>query len=97
MDNYRATEMEPGIVRLELTRPHRRNALSSDAVAKLHREIDRIGGDPAIRVVILTGEGPSSDGHRRKPTADGTSTRQNHGMLVEISCGTREPECLQGR
>lgn len=59
MDSYRATELEPGIVQLELTRPHRRNALSSNAVAELHREIDRIGGDPAIRVVILTGEGPS--------------------------------------
>lgn len=59
MDGHRVTELEPGIVRLELTRPHRRNALSSNAVAELHREIDRIGGDPAIRVVILTGEGPS--------------------------------------
>ena len=58
MDSHRATELEPGIVQLELTRPHR-NALSSNAVAELHHEIDLIGGDPAIRVVILTGEGPS--------------------------------------
>jgi enoyl-CoA hydratase len=57
--SYRTTELEPGIVELALTRPHRRNALSSNALAELHREIDRIGGDPAIRVVILTGEGPS--------------------------------------
>lgn len=59
MDSHRVTELEPGIVQLELTRPHRRNALSSNAVAELHREIDRIGGDPAIRAVILTGEGTS--------------------------------------
>ena len=59
MDNHRATEVEPGIVLLELTRPYHRNALSSNAVAELHREIDRIGGDPAIRVVILTEEGTS--------------------------------------
>jgi hypothetical protein len=58
LDSHRATELEPGIVQLELTRPHR-NALSSKAVAELHHEIDLIGGDPAIRVVILTGEGPS--------------------------------------
>ena len=58
MDSHRVTELEPGIVALELTRPHRRNALSSNAVAALHHEIDRIGGDPAIRVVVLTGEGP---------------------------------------
>jgi enoyl-CoA hydratase len=59
LDTHRTTELEPGIVELVLTRPHRRNALSSNALAELHREIDRIGGDPAIRVVILTGEGPS--------------------------------------
>lgn len=59
MESHRTTEVEPGIVVLELTRPRRRNALSSNAVAQLHREIDRIGGDPAIRVVIITGEGAS--------------------------------------
>jgi enoyl-CoA hydratase/carnithine racemase len=59
LESHRTTEVEPGIVVLELARPHRRNALSSNVVAELHREIDRIGGDPAIRVVILTGEGPS--------------------------------------
>lgn len=59
MASHRVTELEPGIVALELTRPGRRNALSSNAVAELHHEIDRIGGDPAIRVVILAGEGPS--------------------------------------
>jgi enoyl-CoA hydratase len=59
LDSHRVTELEPGIVPLELTRPHRLNALSSNAIAELHREIDRIGGEPAIRVVILTGEGPS--------------------------------------
>lgn len=59
MNSHRTIELEPGIVLLELTRPHRRNALSSNAVAELHREIDRIGGDPAIRVVVLAGEGQS--------------------------------------
>jgi enoyl-CoA hydratase len=59
LDSHRTTELEPGIVELALTRPHRRNALSSNALAELHREIDRIGGDPTIRVVILTGEDPS--------------------------------------
>lgn len=59
MQTHRVKEVEPGIVMLELTRPHRRNALSSNAVADLHRELDRIGGDPTIRVLILTGEGTS--------------------------------------
>jgi enoyl-CoA hydratase len=59
LDSHRVTELEPGVVQLELTRLGRRNALSSNTIAKLHREIDHIGGDPAIRVVILTGGGPS--------------------------------------
>jgi len=46
-----------GIVLLTITRPERRNALSSNALAALHREVDRINGDPAIRVVVITGEG----------------------------------------
>ena len=50
-------EVEEGILVLTITRPERRNALSSNALAALHREIDRIAGDPAVRVVVLTGEG----------------------------------------
>ena len=51
------TEIEEGILVLTITRPARRNALSSNTIAALHREIDRIAGDPAVRVVVLTGEG----------------------------------------
>ena len=46
-----------GIVLLTLTRPERRNALSSNTLAALHREVDRINADPAVRVVVITGEG----------------------------------------
>jgi enoyl-CoA hydratase len=48
---------EEGIVLLTITRPERRNALSANTLAALHREIDRINGDPSVRVVIITGEG----------------------------------------
>ncbi|TMD05505.1 MAG: hotdog fold thioesterase [Chloroflexi bacterium] len=40
-----------------VAQPERRNALSSNTLAALHREFDRIAGDPAVRVVVLTGEG----------------------------------------
>jgi enoyl-CoA hydratase len=50
-------EIEEGILLLTITRPERRNALSSNTLAALHREVDRIAGDPAVRVVVLTGEG----------------------------------------
>jgi len=51
------SEVEEGIVLLTITRPERRNALSSNTLAILHREIDQIAGDPFVRVVVLTGEG----------------------------------------
>jgi len=50
-------QVEEGILVLTITRPERRNALSSNTLAAMHREIDRIAGDPSVRVVVLTGEG----------------------------------------
>jgi enoyl-CoA hydratase len=50
-------EIEDGIVVLTIDRPERRNALSGNTLAALHRALDRIGGDPGIRVVIVTGAG----------------------------------------
>jgi enoyl-CoA hydratase len=94
LDSHRVTEVESGIVLLELTRRNRRNALSSNAVAALHREIDRIGGDPAIRVVILAGEGPSfcagadikagpADSHDTEGTAIGLLFASARSSLVK--------------
>ena len=57
MDEVQHAEIEPGIVLLTLNRPQRRNALSSPLLAALHRSLDRIAGDPAARVVIVTGAG----------------------------------------
>lgn len=45
------------IVVLTINRPRRGNALDSQALAELHRTLDSINGDPAIRTVILTGAG----------------------------------------
>src|SRR3954453_10132207 len=50
-------EVEDGILLLTITRPDRRNALSSNTLAVMHKEIDRIAGDPTVRVVVITGEG----------------------------------------
>ena len=54
------TEIEEGILLLTITRPERRNALSSNTLAALHREIDRIAGDPAVRVVVSRAKGSAS-------------------------------------
>ena len=50
-------QAEAGILVVTITRPERRNALSSNTLVAMHREIDRIAGDPSVRVVVLTGEG----------------------------------------
>lgn len=51
------TDLGDGILLLTITRPERRNALSSNTLAALHRDVDRINADPGVRVVVLTGEG----------------------------------------
>lgn len=45
------------IVVLTIDRPRRGNALDSQTLAELHRALDSINGDPAIRAVVLTGSG----------------------------------------
>ncbi len=50
--------VEPGMTSLVLNRPQRRNALSIALVTQLCDAIDRLAGDAAQRVIILSGEGP---------------------------------------
>jgi enoyl-CoA hydratase/carnithine racemase len=51
-----AAAVEGPVLRLAMTRPPA-NALSLDMIAALRSEIDRAAGDPAIRVVVLSGQG----------------------------------------
>jgi enoyl-CoA hydratase len=50
-------ELEPGIALLTLRRPERLNALTWATIEELHATLARVGADPAIRVLALTGEG----------------------------------------
>ncbi|MCD9624068.1 enoyl-CoA hydratase/isomerase family protein [Rhabdothermincola salaria] len=59
MNEVRVEEAEPGIHVVTIDRTHRRNALSSNVLAELHGVFDALAGDPAARVVVLTGEGVS--------------------------------------
>lgn len=53
-----------GVAALTLSRPASRNALSLDLLTALGRALDSVADDPAIRVVVLAGEGPAfSAGH----------------------------------
>jgi methylglutaconyl-CoA hydratase len=48
-----------GVATLTLARPDRHNALSGRMIAELTDAAARLGSDPAVRVVVLTGEGES--------------------------------------
>ncbi len=48
-----------GIVRLALSRTEKHNALSAQMIAELTEAAGRLGRDPAVRVIVLTGAGES--------------------------------------
>ena len=50
---------ERGVATLTLNRPDKHNALSADLIADLTDAARRLGRDPAVRVVVLTGAGKS--------------------------------------
>jgi enoyl-CoA hydratase/carnithine racemase len=50
---------EGGVLRLVLNRPEARNALSVGLMAALEEALDRAGGDPDCRVVVIAGTGPA--------------------------------------
>ena len=49
----------PGVRRLTLNRPERRNALSRELVERLEGAFAQVEDDPAVRVVVLRGAGSS--------------------------------------
>ncbi|WP_414898181.1 crotonase/enoyl-CoA hydratase family protein [Rhodovulum sp. YEN HP10] len=48
-----------GVARLTLRRAEKHNALSSDLIAALTAAAGRLGADPSVRAVVLTGAGES--------------------------------------
>lgn len=50
---------EAGIATLTLNRPAARNALSLGLMASLQAALDDIAADPAVRVVVIAGNGPA--------------------------------------
>jgi enoyl-CoA hydratase len=56
--------VEDGIARVILNRPERHNAQSRRLLEEMDDAFSRAGDDPEVRVVVLSGEGPSfSAGH----------------------------------
>ncbi len=50
---------QDGVTRLTLNRPAQRNALSLALMETLDAELARLGDDPAVKVVVLAGAGPT--------------------------------------
>lgn len=48
-----------GVARVTLNRVDKHNALSESLIGALHAAADRLGADPDVRVVVLTGNGAS--------------------------------------
>jgi methylglutaconyl-CoA hydratase len=53
------TRVDGPVATLTLNRPDRRNSLTPSLMAALADSIERVAGDTAVRVVVLTGAGPA--------------------------------------
>ena len=52
--------VEHGVATLTFNRPERMNALSTPIMEGLLQGLPRLAGDPAVRVIVLTGAGQPS-------------------------------------
>lgn len=91
MSDCRAREIEPGILLVELTRPQRRNALSNNTLAALHRVFDGIAGDPGVRAVVITGEGQSFCAGADVKSGPGDSDSTGGSAYGDLLAGVRSP------
>jgi len=58
-DTIRIDTDDRGVATLTLARPERHNAMDAAMIGELNAAAHQLGGDPAVRVIILTGEGRS--------------------------------------
>ncbi|MCP9786648.1 1,4-dihydroxy-2-naphthoyl-CoA synthase [Cyanobium sp. N5-Cardenillas] len=72
-----------GIARISLNRPEKRNAFRPLTVQELCDAFNRVRDDPAIGVVLLTGEGPADDGVWAFCAGGDQSVRGDGGYLDE--------------
>jgi methylglutaconyl-CoA hydratase len=93
-----------GVAVLMLDMPERHNALAPQMIAELTEAAERLGADPAVRVVVLTGNGKSfcaggdlawmKDQMAADPATRAREARKLAGMLGALD---RMPKPLIGR
>ena len=77
---------EDAIAVLTLNRPRQYNALSSALLEALHRELDALASDDAVRVVIVTGSGSAfCAGHDLKEMRGVASTAEVEALFASCS------------
>jgi len=52
-------DKKDGIARITLNRPEVRNAFDDSLISQLRDAFEDVGGDPSVRAVVLTGNGPA--------------------------------------
>lgn len=68
--------VEPGIARIWLNRPERRNAQDTDVLYELNAAYDRAAADTAVRVIVLAAKGPHFSAGHDLYEADGDACEQ---------------------
>ncbi|WP_341862415.1 crotonase/enoyl-CoA hydratase family protein [Gymnodinialimonas sp. 57CJ19] len=104
MDTLQVRVDERGVATLRLNRPDVHNAMNAAMIAELTQAAERLGRDPAVRVVVLTGTGASfcAGGDlgwmRDQMAADGpTRAREARALAEMLGALDRLPKPLIGR
>jgi len=95
---------ERGVATLTLARPDKHNAMNAEMISALTEAAARLGRDPAVRVVVLTGAGKSfcAGGDlgwmKDQMQADAeTRAREARGLAEMLGALDRMPKPLIGR
>jgi enoyl-CoA hydratase len=76
------SEVDDGVAILTLDRPGRLNAIGSDTVALLHHAVDAIEKDPAVRIVVVSGQGRAFSAGADITELDGLQTAHDFSGFV---------------
>jgi len=104
METLELTVDERGVATLVLNRPDKHNAMDAAMIRELTETAERLGRDPAVRVVVITGAGRSfcAGGDlgwmKEQMVADGpTRAREARALAEMLGTLDRMPKPLIGR
>jgi 2-(1,2-epoxy-1,2-dihydrophenyl)acetyl-CoA isomerase len=79
-------ETKDGVATLTLNRPERLNALGDTLRDDLHDALERAGGDPAVRAIVITGAGRGfCSGGDVKAMHEAHETRRQRSLLDRVA------------